>query len=558
MTQRHAWLRALIFSLSGLVIFSAILGGWLARSAVPFFDSWDGGVGFLLNLPDNPGLFLAHHNEHRIVITRLLLWVDFYLFGGRDMFLVLTNYLFAFGTWCALWSGLKSINRNKVAPRDLNLVGAVIAAWLLLWSQDINFTWGFQSQVHAAQFFPLLSFLLLSHAAQNGPRAHLLFGGALVLGIVSAGTMANGALTLGFMAIWALVLRMRVWQIVLLTLLGGLILRLYMMDYSTPSGHTTILETIQSYPIATLVFTFEFLGNPFAHVIGPFGAGRMIVMLLGMILTGSAAYLTYSFIRERPTHPVIPGLVLYIIYVGATAFLTAGGRLFIHEYASLTSRYTTPSVVAWAALVCIISPWMFRRFYSSKQIATGFLVFAALGLMAMFVPIVRKGLPPAGYHDTQAVAVLALELGVRDDEQIGSIYPRAPVVLTIADRATAIDLGVFKHRTYRGLRESIGTFWIASDAPRCRGQVLQSNALEMDRNHLRVQGQIEHVLRGRKRARVLLINDNGMIIGAGLTEAPRRDANLEDGAKWISPFTGYLRTPRDGPIRFASQTCRTK
>jgi hypothetical protein len=47
---------------------------------------------------------------------------------------------------------------------------------------------------------------------------------------------------------------------------------------------------------------------------------------------------------------------LFILYIGGTALATAGGRLIFGIEQALTSRYMTPSLMAWAALFVIIMP----------------------------------------------------------------------------------------------------------------------------------------------------------------------------------------------------------
>lgn len=556
MTRLDARLRIAIYVLAFGLIAAAFMGGWLMYTPIPFFDGWDGNVSFQMLLKENPGLLFSQHNEHRLVVTRVLLLVDYYVFGGRHIFLVMTNYAFALGVWFVFWRCLKVINKNKVDPKDLKLLGMVLGGWIFLWSQNINFTWGFQNQVHSAQFFPLLAFLLLGRASERTQHQYWIYGGAIVAGVVSAGTMANGALALPLMAVWAIQLRMRVLQTIGLALAGAIILALYTQGYHTPSNHSTVFSTVLEHPISVILFVFKFLGNPFVHVISPFGIGSIIAILLGATMTGAGAYLSLQIARHGPRNGVIAGLVLYIVYVGATAFLTAGGRVFIVEYIAFTTRYTTPTILAWTALTCIISPWIFRMFYTSKDHARGILIFSTLGLLAAFVPVVRTILPTPNFHHNQNIAALSLELGIRDDEQIGYTYSNAEHVLRIADRASSADFGIFGRTPYRGLREMIGTYWIASSTPTCTGYLTETYPLEHAPDHSRVDGRIMPVARGSKRSRVLIIDENGMIVGAGLTKAPRRETQ-EGGEKVrTAKFTGYVSAAHSAPFRFASEACQ--
>ena len=329
MTRLERRLRLVIYVLSFGLIAGAFFGGWLNHNPFPFFDGWDGNIQFQMMFEDRPSALFDQHNEHRLVITRLLVLLDYRLFGGHHIFLTLTNYVFALGAWYTFWHCLKTINRDDVEQRDLLLLAAVLSGWIFLWAQEPNFIWGFQNQVHAAQVFPLLAFICLSQTAQRPRDESRLFLTALTLGIVSAGSMANGALALPLMAVWSILLRMRFWQTITLVGAGTLILFLYTRDYFTPNGHSSVFSTFLEHPFSVLLFVFKFLGNPFAHVISPYWPASWIVIAFGALLCGTATYLTLKLAKRRSGNAFVPGLVLYIVYVGATAFLSAWCRIFI-------------------------------------------------------------------------------------------------------------------------------------------------------------------------------------------------------------------------------------
>lgn len=557
MPRLDTWLRSSIFTLAAILILMAVLDGWLSRSAVPFHDAWDGALGFLMRFEEDARALLAQHNEHRLVTTRLLVWVDFQFFGGRDMFLVATNYLFAAANWLILWSCLKAINGDRIAPRDLRLLGAMLAAWVFFWSQDVNFTWGFQHQVHGAQFFPLVSFLMLSHAAQRGPREHAFFVAALGLGIISAGTMANGALALSLMAVWGIVLRMRIWHILMLAATGALILFLYFQDFRTPGTHDSVVSSVVSHPFEILIFVFGYLGNPLVHVLGNNPPVRALAAILGAILVAATLVLTYQHLKKRSENRIVPGLLLYIIYVGATAFITAGGRALSFEHIAFAGRYTTPTILAWAALICILSSWIFRFFYSSRNYARWCLIFATVLLVAMFVPAIRTFAPDKDYHHDQSVAVLALELGIPDAERIQPIYPRINTVMNTAARASDVDLGIFAQPAYRGLRERMGEQVPDGAGETCRTEIDPPISLAPHPDHVRITGTLSGVRSGGAPTRVLIRDPSGIIVGAALTRRPERRRYLSDGDPTrVADFTGYVRADAvNDPLVFISSIC---
>ncbi|MEL6861011.1 MAG: hypothetical protein AAGL11_04170 [Pseudomonadota bacterium] len=555
MTRLERRLRLAIYVLASGLIAGAFLGGWLNYNPFPFFDGWDGNINFQIMFEDRPSVLLAQHNEHRLIITRLLVLLDYNLFGGRHIFLTLTNYMFALVAWYAFWHCLKLINQDDVEQRDVNLLAMVIGGWVFLWSQEPNFVWGFQNQVHAAQVFPLLAFLSLSHAARRPRDENRLFITSLALGVVSAGSMANGALALPLMAVWSIFLRMRFWQTLSLVGAGALVLFLYTRAYFTPPGHSSVFSTFFEHPFSVLLFTFKFLGNPFVHVISPLWPANWLALALGVMLAGTAAFLTVQLAKYGTRSAAAPGLTLYIVYVGSTAFLTAGGRIFFDEYMAYIQRYTTPTVLAWAAFTCLISPWIFRVFYSSRNSRRGVLIFAVVGLAACFIPLIRNVVPSSDFHHNQAMAALAAELGIPDEEQIGHTYPSAKAVIHIADRARARDLGVFGRSPYRGLRETIGESWTSfSGSVLCRHETLEELKVEAA-DHVRVSGTVFVTEKADARSRVLMVNADNKVVGAGLTRRPQ-DRRTQTGARVrIAEFTAYVPDGLTG-FRIASEACQ--
>ncbi len=555
MTRLERRLRLAIYVLSFGLIAGAFIGGWLNYNPFPFFDGWDGNINFQMIFEDRPSVLFSQHNEHRLVITRLLVLADYRLFGGHHIFLTLTNYLFALGAWFTFWHCLKVINEDDVEKRDLQLLAIVLGGWIFLWAQEPNFIWGFQNQVHAAQVFPLLAFLCLSHAARRPREENRLFLASLALGIVSAGSMANGALALPLMAVWSIFLRMRFWQTCTLIGAGALILSLYTRDYFTPADHSSVFATFLEHPLAVVLFTLKFLGNPFVHVISPYWPANWIAIGLGALLGGTAAYLTYKLARDGSRSAVVPGLTLYIVYVGSTAFLTAGGRIFIDEYMAYVSRYTTPTVLAWAAFTCLISPWIFRVFYSSRNSRRGVLIFAVIGLTACFIPLIRTVTPHPDFHHNQAMATLALELGIPDAEQIGHTYPSADAALRTAGRATFKDLGIFGRAPFQGLRETMGETWTPANGPSlCHYDILEEVEIERA-DFTRVSGAIILIKKPSKRMRLLTIDAANKIVGAGLTKRPQMVRNQSGAVVRTAEFTAYV---PDGlaDLRIASEACR--
>lgn len=76
----------------------AIIGGYEAYSPVPMGDMWNGTLGFYVNASHGDwSSWWAQHNEHRILLSRILFWMEEAWFSGKGLFLLVTNYLLVAG-----------------------------------------------------------------------------------------------------------------------------------------------------------------------------------------------------------------------------------------------------------------------------------------------------------------------------------------------------------------------------------------------------------------------------------------------------------------------------
>lgn len=92
------WLLTGFVFITAASIALAILGGARAYTPVPFWDMWEGLFNFyLLVQSGDTSVWWAQHNEHRIVLSRLLFWLDIAVFRGAGLFLIIMNYVLEIG-----------------------------------------------------------------------------------------------------------------------------------------------------------------------------------------------------------------------------------------------------------------------------------------------------------------------------------------------------------------------------------------------------------------------------------------------------------------------------
>src|SRR5690554_6179984 len=156
------WLLTGFALITGMSLALAILGGARAYTPVPFWDMWEGTLPFYLDVQSgDKGIWWAQHNEHRIVLSRLLFWVDISVFKGAGLFLTIMNYvLAALAVAVFLKIGRERWRSLDPTPQPSGawhgwLLGMLLCVWLFHWMQWENFTWAFQSQFFPAQLVPL-------------------------------------------------------------------------------------------------------------------------------------------------------------------------------------------------------------------------------------------------------------------------------------------------------------------------------------------------------------------------------------------------------------------
>jgi hypothetical protein len=162
-------------------------------SVTPFFDQWDAEAAALyapyLRGELTLGSFFASHNEHRIVVTRLLALLLLELVGEwRPICQMIVN-----AALHAAFAGyLTAIAGKLLGPRDRIVLAVAVALVFALPVGWENTLAAFQSQFYTLLIFSALGLALLAHASA--------FSGAWAAGIVACVmayfSMASGALAI--------------------------------------------------------------------------------------------------------------------------------------------------------------------------------------------------------------------------------------------------------------------------------------------------------------------------------------------------------------------------
>ena len=445
----------------------AVVGGVLSYSPVPFWDMWGGYLGFFMRADDGDMVaWWDQANEHRIVLARLLFWVDLKWFGGASVFLIAANYFFVGISAFMFWRILRDAATTEKPATGEIVLGLFVTAWLFLWMQKENLTWSYQSQFILAQLLPLCALHWLNKSVVE-IRAKRHFLVACGFGVASVGTMANGILALPLMAFYALLMRQGLIRVGILATLSVVMIFLYFHNYNAVSKHGSLSQALRENPSGFIQYVLLYLGSPFHYLSGQGKFSKLIAQVATLVLVGSSAWFAIKALRKPRERTLQVAMLFFILYIGGTAFGTAGGRLIFGVDQALSSRYTTPVLMAWSALLVIFSPSIL---VSIRKSAKFLLPFAVLGLL-MF-NLQRQALQSDDDElFERKIAALALELQIKDQIQVKHIYPFVDELMPTADMASARNLSIFGMYPFRDARGQLGTTVQPSNLPACIGNL---------------------------------------------------------------------------------------
>lgn len=536
MAQGYSWFLGALATL--MVVFAAI-GAVRSYSPVPFWDMWNGYLDFYVRATDGDwSVWWGQHNEHRIVLARLFFWLDLRCFAGAGWFLVLINYLLITLVCLTFFFYLRDLvnecGESTVPPVLLYFM----TAWLFSWSQENNLIVGFQIQFILAQLLPLCAFYFLHKSVANHTRALTNFSFACFLGILSIGSMANGILTLPLMVLYALISRQHWRRIVLLILLSAITILLYFYGYKSPQAHGSLSATLIDNPIGLLNYTLIYLGGPFHYLFGMGTLGMIAAFIAGCFLLISALFFGIRTLRSPQVLSLQLSLLVFILYIGGSAFGTAGGRLTFGIRTATSSRYMTPTLMAWAALFLLYMPFLLNALKKYRKKTT----FVLAAVLVLMLPVQVRALKNRDQEIFEKyVAVLALELGVRDQAQIGKVFPFIDWGLSLAKQPSALNLSVFGMSPIKDAKELIGTQRNFSVTTTCVGNLDEIAAIESENRYALVRGWIFNRKQRSTPKAVYLVNEQDKIVGYALTGMARPDvAKTIDRHAGKSGFMGYI------------------
>jgi hypothetical protein len=370
------------------------------------------------------------HNEHRILFPRLFLLTDWFLFRGKNIFLLFSILLLQAAH---AWIFLREVRNWRELSRALRLTVAAIIVILFFSGANLdNFTWPFQISFILAFYAGTVSlYSLIRYAEKCGKRkARMAAVGWLAAsagsGIVATHSLSNGILIWPVLLLTGIVLRLHRRILVLIGIIFGLVALQYFSGYHLIAGHGNAVDALR-HPLAVLGFVGAYLAIPVAKIEHAVGA------LVGLSLLSAFAWTAFRILRRRRVLPRLVVLNLSVmLYIAATAFLTALGRLAVAP-PETSLRYATPVCIFWACALMLAlaeaETWQQRSAAVAAVLAT-----TITGLIVTIVPLhVERCFATLQFAQAVQETEVAVLSQVDAKAQIALLYPDPEYAFSLID-----------------------------------------------------------------------------------------------------------------------------
>jgi hypothetical protein len=235
--------------------------------------------------------------------------------------------------------------------------------------------------------------------------------------------------------------------------------------------------------------------------------------------------------------------VAILVFIGATAAMTAMGRSSFGIAQALASRYATPSAVFWAALTTLAVTWLHAR--SGKiLLALGLLGAATLVSMAAVV-VAQREFRLAGQFRTFELqrASDALISAVDDVAKIRILFPDMNLVNNVMlPVLKARQLNIFAYPERWPLDTVVPADRLVSEAGQCFGHIDRIE-LVPNSNAFEIFGWAWDVAARQPFRRVVVLAEDRRVLGYGSSGQGRADvvARVPGVTNFFAGWGAYAR-----------------
>lgn len=405
-----AWL---IVGLATIIL--ALVTAYVGAVFAPYWDQWN----FTDPASYLPKLF-EKHNEHPIVLGRILFAIDYYMFGATGRWLqTMTVLLLA-----AQVAGFVGLGRLAGLRSVTTAVIIASFATTQVFNPHIweNLIWGFQTPFVAAFTSTVIGVWAIGNYSQT--KRKLVLFVAYSCAALAPLSLSNGIITPFLFVAMSRLLGDRLRVTAGYLLIGLLGLGMYVFSSGPQSSHDFNLQDLPKLVVYTLRYLGGSLANSFDYLTGiglapPFE--RMsAAFFIGTALSLAAALSVINVLLNGRRDPARLGLATLVVFIGATAAMTAYGRLSFPPDQALSPRYGTADAVFIVSLLLLITIELRPDKLAPRQ--TG-LWLAAASAFAILVPLSSVQLIRnlTGLQRERVSAQTALVVGAPDREKIATL-----------------------------------------------------------------------------------------------------------------------------------------
>ena len=487
-------------------------------SPLPWFDAW-ATFEILKALADHAAsplaMLFAQHNEHRILVPRLLFFADAFWFHGLGqidiaaIFLVQTLHATLF-----FWA----LGRARPIARGRWAVGGVVMALMFSLAQAENFSSGFQLAFVGVFASATASFVLFAHALTRRTEK---LSGALACSfaavLVSAFTMANGVIAAYVLVVMALMARQG-WRVTLACAAwAAAISIIYLHGYEFGEQNARSVDGL-AQPAAFVSYVAIYLGSAL-------GSTRALAGALGFVGIIAAMATAIRVSVARPMRPTSLMLVGVMLFVGATAVMTASGRINYGLQQALSSRYVTGSVTFWCAQLCYW--WTDPPIWPAKRCVGVWASRTGVGIVSLLVLIAVSKAQSAAKPSLWSQSFLEndasnlLLLGFDDPAVIGRTAWSDADVQRLMPLLRERALSIFGGPDGATFGAPLSRKGLVTNPGTCTGAIMTAVADPgLGTDGARISGQAWNRAEHRQVRRVLLTNERGSVIGFASSGIP--------------------------------------
>jgi len=349
-------LAAAVLAAAGSVVASTLACVLAHDPSLPWLDAWTSVTLAQQQAMGQLGLadLWEPHNEHRILVPRLLFLADFLWCSGRGRLPLAATWVVQ-----AAHALLLVALVRKGGRRGVGVTLAATGVFVALAFSDLqieNLAEPFQVQFVLVYLAATAAFAALARARTHGG---IFLAASLGAGAVATASMANGVAVWPLLVVLAAALGMGWRRVVLLALVGAAAVAVYLFGFAPapPEGASTSPPGLVDVAVRGLCY----LGGPFRRLLPSLPASAAAgAVALGLFVTFAASAARRSVEARRDPAagrdpPSAAELVLLHVglFVLGTAALTAFGRAGLPLVAMWAPRYSTPVLLLWSVLLAL-------------------------------------------------------------------------------------------------------------------------------------------------------------------------------------------------------------